>query len=105
MYLPEFKCIVKNIAATQRTKDLKHEFVEVLFTKPARKDDFGEPIGNDDIFLARAWNKKINELPALKIGDRVKATLMLQGTEGIDRNDSSIYHALQLTVYKISKID
>lgn len=105
MYLQEFKAIIKGVTPVQKTRDGKYEFVEVVVTKPARKDDFGEAIGKDDIFLAKAWNKKIAELPVLKAGDKVNVTLILQGSEGIDKNDSSIYHSLQLNVMKITKID
>ncbi len=105
MYLQEFKAIVTSVSAKQKTKDGKYEFVEVVLTKPARKDDFGEPICKDDVFLTKAWSKKITELPALKIGDKVNATLILQGTTGRDKNDSSIYYSLQLNVMKISKIE
>lgn len=104
MFLPEFKCIVKSVSGKLKTKDEKHEYVEVVVTKPARKDDFGEPMGNDDIFLTKAWNKKAQELPALKPGDKVNVTLILQGSEGLDQN-SQIYHSLNLTIYKISKIE
>ena len=105
MYLQEFKAIVKSVSEKQRTKDQKYEFVEVVLLKPARKDDFGEKIGKDDIFYTKAWNKKIAELPALKAGDKVNANLILQGSEGIDKNDSSIYYSLQLSLMKITKIE
>lgn len=105
MYLQEFKAIIKNVSTVQKTKDGKYEYVEVVLTKPARKDDFGESIGKDDIFLAKAWNKKASELPTLHAGDKVNATLILQGSEGIDKNDSSMYHSLQLNVMKITKIE
>lgn len=105
MFLQEFKAIIKKISPVQKTKDGKYEFVEVVFVKPARRDEFGEPIGKDDIFMAKAWNKKISELPVLKPGDKVNITLILQGQEGIDQNDNRIYYSLALNIGKILKID
>ena len=105
MFLQEFKAIIKGVSALTKTKDGQYEFVEVVLTKPARKDDFGEPIGKDDVFMAKAWNKKIAELPVLKAGDKVNATLILQGQEGIDKDSSGIYHSLQLNVSKLVKIE
>ena len=104
MFLPEFKCIVKSMSGIQKTRDMKHEYLEIVLTKPARKDEFGESIGNDDFFLVKAWNKKATELPGLVPGDRVNATLILQGGEGLDK-ESKIYHSLNLTLYKITKVE
>lgn len=104
MYLQEFKAIVKSVSAVLKTKDLKYDFVEVVLTNPARRDEFGEPIGKDEIFMAKAWNKKIGELPQIGVGDKVNATLILQGSEGINKVDNSIYHSLSLNISKIEKI-
>ena len=105
MFLKEFKAIIRGISPLQKTKEGKYDFVEIVLTKPARRDEFNEPIGKDDVFMAKAWNKKIAELPALKIGDKVNATLILQGAEGVDSADSHVYHSLQLNVSKILKLE
>ena len=83
MLLPEHKFLVEEVGAVERTKDLKHEFRMLVFRKPGYTDEFGEKKGEDDLFEAKAWNKQLAELPALKKGDKV--TLVGFGTFSVSK--------------------
>lgn len=104
MFLTEHGYIVEKIHAVESTKDLKHQYVEFVFRKPAPKDEFGETAFADDVFAVRAWNKKMELVANLVPGDKVKAQLSLSGSEQFDREQSKFYYPMNLNIAKLTKI-
>lgn len=92
MQIPEHGYIVEQIDALETTEKGNHKFQRIILKKPGWKDEFGEQKGNDDLFEVRVWNQKINELPQLQRGDKIKATLYFQGNESVnDRGQKSYF--------------
>jgi len=104
MFLPEHGYIVERIHAVESTKDLKHQYVECVFRKPAPKDEFGDTTFADDMFQVRAWNKKMELVANLMPGDKVKAQLSLSGSEQLDQEKGRLYYPMNLSIAKLTKI-
>lgn len=100
MLLPEHKFLVQEVFAPENTPNGKHRFQRIILNKPGYTDEFGEKRGKDDLYECTVWNKKIDELPALKSGDKVKTMLNMQGVENIDQNGKKLYYT-QITIRKI----
>ncbi len=101
MLIPEHKFLVEKVFQVDETKDKKHKFQRIILKKPGYTDELGEKIGKDDFFECRAWNKKLNEIPVLKSGDKVKALLALQGTCHLDITNGQEFYYTQFTIRKI----
>lgn len=101
MLLPEHKFLVEKVGQKEKTTDQKHTFKTIVLRKPGFTNEFGEKVGKDDLFEAKAWNKTIDELPVVAMGDKVAATLLLTGKEYLDKNQSDINYSLQLTLHKM----
>ena len=104
MFLPEHGYIIEKIGSLELTKDQKHQFVECVFRKPARQDEFGESNYPDDIFYVRAWNSKTELVVNLKKGDKVKSQLSLSGREALNQEQTAMYNQLNFSVTKLEKI-
>ena len=100
MLLPEHKFLIEKAGPKENTKDQKHSFKTFVFRKPGFTNEFGEKVGKDDLFEAKAWNKTIDELPAVSMGDKVAVMLVLNGKEYLDQNQG-INYSLQLTIQKM----
>ena len=103
MLIPEHKFLVQEIHAPESTPNGKHQFQRIILNKPGYTDEFGEKVGKDDIYECTAWNRKIEEIPLLKTGDKVKALLNIQGNETIDQNGKKMWFT-QITIRKIEKL-
>ncbi|MDP2338044.1 MAG: hypothetical protein Q8N05_16685 [Bacteroidota bacterium] len=104
MLLPEHGYIVDKVSEELSTKDLKHQYVELILRKPAPKDEFGDTVFTDDVYQVKAWNKKIDLVKGLQKGDKVKAMLSLSGAELFDQQSSKIYYNQNLSVIKLEKL-
>jgi hypothetical protein len=102
MLLPEHKFLVQQVGTTDRTKDGKHEFQTIVLLKPGYTNEFGEKVGEDDIYECKAWNKTLSEMPVLKHGDKVSALLNMQGRKWIDKENGNINYQVQLTIRKLT---
>lgn len=103
MLIQEHGYLVKQIDAPESTQNGRHKFQRIVLNKPGYTDEFGDKKCMDDIFECRVWNKKINEIPALQKGDKVKAVLSIKGLEYTDKQGKTIYYT-QTTIRKIEKI-
>jgi hypothetical protein len=101
MLLPEHKYLIEKVDLPQNTKDNQFRFQTIVLKKPGYTDEFGEKIGKDDLLECKVWNDKIEQMPVLKAGDKVKAVLNLNGRQGLDRNNSEIYYTLNLSIKNI----
>lgn len=101
MLIPEHKYLVERVDPPQHTQDKQYRFKTIVLKKPGFTDEFGEKIGKDDLFACKVWNDRIEQLPDLKRGDKVKAVLNLSGREGLDRNTSEIYYSININIKQI----
>lgn len=104
MFISEHGYIVEKVGEVESTKNLKNQFIECVFRKPAPKDEFGETTFPDDVFQVRAYNKKMDLVLNLVKGDKVKAQLSLRGSEQFDQNNSKVYYNIDLSVIKLEKV-
>lgn len=104
MFLPEHGFIVEKVGSVVPTKDGKHQYCDLIIRKPAPRNEFGEQIIADDVFQAKAWDKRIELLNGLNKGDKVKIQLSLTGKEQLDRESSNIYYQMNLSVFKLEKL-
>ena len=103
MLIPEHGYIVEHIDAPENTPNGKHKFQRLILNKPGYTDEFGEKKGKDDLFEARAWNQKINDIPVLQKGDKVKAMLNIRGNETINERGQKLYFT-DISIRKIEKL-
>jgi hypothetical protein len=104
MFLPEHGFIVESVGSVEPTKDQKHKYCEIILRKPAPRNEFGEQSVPDDVFQAKAWDKRIELLNGLKKGDKVKIQLSLTGKEQLDRDQTKLYYQLNLSVFKLERL-
>lgn len=104
MFLPSHKFIVDHIGTVTKTQNGLHDFLNLVLKKPARRDEFDEATYPDDYYEVSVWNKKINELPVLEVGDKVEAVLNFQGRKGFDEGKMEHYYMKQLSVHKLTKV-
>lgn len=104
MFLPEHGFIVEKVGIVEDTKDFKHKYCELIIRKPAPRNEFGEQSMPDDVFQAKAWDKRIDLLSGLQKGDKVKIQLSLTGKENFDRDNSKLYYQINLSVFKLEKL-
>ncbi|MCY1720199.1 hypothetical protein OU798_07585 [Prolixibacteraceae bacterium Z1-6] len=105
MLIPEHKFLVEEVKKVETSRNGKHKFQTIILNKPGYTDEFGEKKGSDDILECTAWNKTIDEVPPLlKRGDKVKATLNLQGRKGVEKDTGKEFYTKQLSIYKISML-
>lgn len=96
MILPEHKFIIEKISAELVTKS-GNKYREFILKKSAPSDEFGDPIGKDDLFKITIWQKSFDKIEGFKAGDKVLAQLYMNGKEDIDTN-SKVYYAVNLTI-------
>jgi|GEM_PF-4124678 len=101
MLIPEHKYLIERVDPPQYTQDNQFRFKTIVLKKPGFTDEFGDKIGKDDLFECKVWNDRIEQLPVLKKGDKVKAMLNLSGREVLDRNTSEIYYTMNLNIKQI----
>ena len=90
MLLPEHKFIIEKIS-TEHTSKSGKSYREIILKKNAPTDDFGDPIGKDDLFKVAVFEKNLDKLNGLKSGDRVLAQLYMNGEEKLDQNSNILY--------------
>jgi hypothetical protein len=96
MQLQETKFIIEKIRPVDETKNGK-KYVELILKKNAPKDELGDPIGEDDLFLAVVWEKYFDKLNGFKPGDPVLAQLYMNGRKRLDQN-SKVYYAVSFSL-------
>lgn len=96
------KAIIESISPIETAKS-GTKFVNIVIRKPARMNEFGEKIGNDDIFNVQVYNNKIEEIPKLHKGDKIEIKMSLSGSEHLDQN-SKIFYRMSLTEWAIEKL-
>jgi len=99
MLLPEHKFMVEKISAELTTRNEK-KYRDLILKKSAPTDEFGDPIGKDDVLKVSIWEKAFPLLNGIKPGDRVLAQLYMNCQEGIDQN-SKIYHSVNFSLKQI----
>jgi len=99
MLLPEHKFMVEKISPEQTTRNEK-KYRDLILKKSAPTDEFGDPIGKDDVLKVSIWTKAYPMIEGIKPGDRVLAQLYMNCQEGIDSN-SKIYHSLNFSLKQI----
>ena len=102
MFLREEKFIVERLEYENET-ERGVLYRDIILRKPAHVDEFGDPIGSDDLFCARAFKDKAKKRQQFASGDRVKAVLILNGKEVID-NARGIFYNTYLNLWRIEKI-
>lgn len=96
MILPEHKFTIEKISPELETKS-KNKYRELILKKSAPSDEFGDPIGKDDLFKITIWQKSFDKIEGFNAGDKVLAQLYMNGKEDIDSN-SKVYYAVNLTL-------
>lgn len=104
MFLPEHKMIIDHIGTIESTPNGLHKYLEFIFRKPARTDEFNEQKYPDDYFQCAVWNKKIEYLPALEVGDKVEVMLNFQGHKLTDTQTGKPYYTKQFSIHKLTKL-
>lgn len=104
MYIKTEKFIIDAIGTVSKSKNGLHDYLEIVLRKPAKHDEFNEATYPDDYFQTTAWNKKINELPEIEVGDKVEVMLNLQGRKLLDDKTGEYYFTKQLNIQKLSKL-
>ncbi len=99
MLLPEHKFLIEKIS-TEHTSKSGNSYREVILKKSAPTDEFGDPVGKDDLFKITVWEKHFDKLTGLNPGDKVLVQLYCNGSETIDQN-SKIYYAVNFTIRQI----
>jgi len=104
MFLPEHGFIVQSVGAIEPTSDGKHKYCPVVLKRPSPRNEFGEQAFPDDMFQAKAWDKRIDLLNGIEKGDKVKIQLSLTGKEQLDKDQSKLYYQLNLSIFKLEKL-
>lgn len=99
MLLPEHKFIIEKIS-TEHTAKSGKSYRELILKKNAPSDEFGDPIGKDDLFKAVVFEKNLEQVKGMNPGDKVSVQLYMNGEEKLDQN-SKIYYAVNFSVRQI----
>ena len=99
MLLPEHKFIIEKIS-TEHTAKSGKSYRELVLKKNAPTDEFGDPIGKDDLFKVVVFEKHLSQLNGLKSGDKVLAQLYMNGEEKLDQN-SKVYYTVNFSIRQI----
>jgi len=104
MFLPAHKFIIDHIGTIEPTPNGLHKYLEFILRKPARTDEFNDQVFPDDYFQCAAWNKKIEELPELEVGNKVEVMLNFQGRKLTDTKTGKPYYTKQFSIHKLTKL-
>lgn len=99
MLLPEHKFIIEKIS-TEHTAKSGKSYRELILKKNAPSDDFGDPIGKDDLFKVVVYEKHLESVKGMKPGDKVLVQLYMNGEEKLDQN-SKVYYAVNFSIRQI----
>ena len=99
MLLPEHKFIIEKIS-TEHTAKSGKSYRELILKKNAPTDEFGDPIGKDDLFKVVVFEKNLDHVKGMTAGDKVLAQLYMNGEEKLDQN-SKIYYAVNFSIRHI----
>lgn len=104
MFLKSEKYYIDSIGTVTRTQNGLHNFLNIGLRKPARRDEFDEASYPDDFFEVSVWNKKIDELPELEVGDKVEVFINFQGRKNLNEQSGEYYYTKQMRVMKLTKL-
>jgi hypothetical protein len=90
MLLPEHKFTIANIS-TEHSSRSGNSYRELLLKKSAPTDEFGDPIGKDDVLRVVVYEKHLDKLAGLKEGDKVLAQLYMNCEEKVDKQGNVFY--------------
>lgn len=99
-----FKAILQAKRQARTVSNGKYHIQEIVVNEPARRDEFGEKLGNDNLFLITAWHQeKIDKLAAFNAGAKVEITAHITGKEmPLDRGD--VVYNTSFTLVDIKQI-
>ena len=99
MLLPEHKFIIEKIS-TEHTAKSGKSYRELILKKSAPSDEFGDPIGKDDLFKVVVFEKHLDKVNGMKSGDKVLAQPYMNGEEKLDQN-SKVFYAVNFSIRQI----
>ena len=99
-----FKAILQAKRQARTVSNGKYHLQEIVVNEPDRRDEFGEKLGPDNLFLITAWHQeKIDKLAPFNAGAKVEITAHITGKEmPLERGD--IVYNTSFTLIDIKQI-